>query len=77
MQKDPKEVPTNKPPVESAMFFAILTEVEAATFLKVKPQTLSAWRHRSVGPNFTRAGKCIRYRMADLLAYLDQQTVNV
>jgi len=77
MKTAPKEVPVTKPPVEAAMCFAILTEVEAALFLKVKPQTLSAWRHRSVGPNFTRAGKCIRYRMADLLAYLDQQTVNV
>lgn len=63
-----------KPPAAS---FAILTQVEAATLLKVQPQTMSSWRHKGSGPPFIKVGKCIRYRMADLLAYLDQQTVNV
>jgi hypothetical protein len=55
----------------------IQTETEAATFLKVKPQTLALWRHKSIGPRFIKVGKCVRYRMDDLLTYLDQRTVNI
>lgn len=52
----------------------LLTEKEAAALLGLQPSTLRRWR--SVGqpgqPEFVRvAGRAIRYRMSDLLAYVE------
>ena len=56
----------------------LLTNIEAAEFLGVKPQTLEAWRCTGkVEIPFTRVGRCIRYRLSDLEHYLDQQTATV
>jgi excisionase family DNA binding protein len=51
----------------------LLTEDEAATYLRVRPRTLQRWRQLGRGPKFTRAGRRILYRMADLQAYLREQ----
>jgi len=53
----------------------LLTELQAAGFLNLSVRTLQAWRSRAVGPLFVRAGRAIRYRRRDLLAWLDSQTV--
>ena len=53
----------------------LLTEVQAADYLKLSVRTLQAWRVRSVGPAFVRAGRAIRYRRYDLLLWIKQQTV--
>ncbi len=45
----------------------LLTEEQAAKFLKVTPNTFKNWRHRGGGPVFVRLGKrLIRYRQSDL-----------
>lgn len=51
---------------------ALLTEDEAAAFLKVQPATLATWRVRG-RPNlpFVRVGRCVRYRQQDLIAFID------
>jgi excisionase family DNA binding protein len=51
----------------------LLTEDEAADYLRVRPRTLQRWRQLGRGPKFTRAGRRILYRMADLQQYLREQ----
>ncbi len=51
---------------------SLLTEAEAATFLRLKPVTLKKWRCRGRGPDYVRLGSAIRYELAALQAYLDQ-----
>ena len=54
----------------------VLTPDEVAEILKVKPQTLAAWRTRGVGPAFVRVtGRKILYRESDLVHWLDERTI--
>lgn len=54
---------------------ALMTEEQAATFLMLSPRTLQAWRVTDAGPSFVRAGRAIRYRRGDLVAWVDANTV--
>lgn len=47
----------------------ILTEAEAADFLRIAPKTLSQWRWRGLGPSFLKLGGAVRYSMADLVQF--------
>ncbi len=49
----------------------LLTEAEAAAFLRLQPVTLKKWRCRGRGPAYVRLGAAIRYELSALLAYLD------
>ena len=55
----------------------LMTPVEAAEYLSVKPQTLAAWRSTNRYPDlkFVRVGTHVRYRQADLDAWLESRTV--
>jgi excisionase family DNA binding protein len=53
----------------------LLDENGAAAYLRLKRQTLSAWRCHHQGPPFVRVGRLVRYRKGDLDAWLDKQTV--
>lgn len=53
----------------------LLTEEQAAELLALSVRTLQAWRPRGAGPRFVRAGRAIRYRKADLAAWIDLNTV--
>ncbi len=53
----------------------LLNEREASRFLAVKPTTLQQWRHRAKGPAYVKLEGSIRYKMEDLLRYLDQQLI--
>lgn len=49
----------------------------AATFLNVSVRCLEEWRRRGSGPRWTKVGRRVIYRFADLDAYLargDQRT---
>jgi hypothetical protein len=49
----------------------ILTEEEAAIFLRVTRFTLRKWRRSGGGPRFVRCGqRCIRYARTDIDAWL-------
>ncbi len=54
----------------------LLTEVETAAYLGLKPETLATWRctHRYPLP-FIRVGKAIRYRPSDVEKFLAERTV--
>lgn len=56
---------------------ALLTEVEAADLLRMSERTLQAWRTQARGPTFVRAGRAIRYRRSDLLAWIEAHIVPV
>jgi hypothetical protein len=55
---------------------SLLTEVQAADVLNLSVRTLQAWRTKRTGPSFVRAGRAIRYRMRDLVAWMDANTVS-
>jgi hypothetical protein len=55
---------------------ALLTEVQAADLLCLSIRTLQAWRTKCVGPSFVRAGRAVRYRRRDLVAWTDANTVS-
>lgn len=48
----------------------MLTTVELAELLQLPPQTLKEWRTTGRGPAFYRIGKHVRYRQADVAAFL-------
>lgn len=53
----------------------LLDENEAASFLSVKPGTLSVWRSSGRYPiPFIKVGRRIRYRRSDLHAWLESRT---
>lgn len=56
----------------------LLDEHAAATYLDLKPGTLSVWRStgRYAIP-FVKIGRNVRYRRADLDAWLEQRTRTV
>lgn len=55
---------------------ALLTEVAAARLLRLSIRTLQAWRCRGMGPAFVRVGRAIRYRHADLIAWINSNIVS-
>jgi hypothetical protein len=55
---------------------AVLVEVHAADFLGLSTRTLQAWRSRSQGPAFVKAGRAIRYRRRDLISWVEANTVS-
>jgi predicted site-specific integrase-resolvase len=48
----------------------VVTERDAAKMLSVSPAALRRWRREGRGPGFCRVERLIRYRIADLEAYL-------
>ncbi len=55
----------------------LLTRTEAAEYLGVKPQTLSAWQSRGrYGLRMVKVGRIVRYRLTDLDAWLEARTVS-
>jgi Helix-turn-helix domain len=42
-----------------------------ATYLDVSVETLRSWRKQNRGPRYRRIGRCVRYSIADLLAFVE------
>lgn len=55
---------------------ALLDTPGAGAYLGMPPDTLAYWRSMRTGPTFIRLGKHIRYRRADLDAYVQAQSVS-
>jgi hypothetical protein len=53
----------------------LLPEDEAARDLKVKKQTMAAWRNRGQGPAYVKVGKLVFYRPSHLREWLDNRVV--
>lgn len=54
---------------------ALMDEFTLADFLGVAVQTVRKWRWQRSGPSFVKTGRLVRYRLADVEAWLDRQTV--
>ena len=52
-----------------------LTPIEAAQFVKLTPRGLELMRAEQRGPRYCRVGRLVRYRIADLRAWLDAGVV--
>ena len=60
---------------QSATLNDLLDEKQAASVLNVKPGTLSVWRSTGrYGIRFYKVGRCVRYRLGDLNAWLESRT---
>lgn len=59
---------TNSTSMESLM-----TTEQLAEFLQVPLATLYQWRHKRTGPKGIKIGKHVRYRRADVEAWLEKQ----
>jgi predicted DNA-binding transcriptional regulator AlpA len=53
----------------------LITRIEAAAFLGLKPQTLAVWAMRNVGPAPVKIGSLVRYKVEDLDAYITTNTM--
>jgi hypothetical protein len=53
-----------------------VTAAEASTIVGYKPQTLANWRFRGVGPAYTKRGTSIRYKVSDLLAFMNSGRID-
>lgn len=51
----------------------LATPPEVAEYLGVPPRTLEMWRYRRTGPRWSKVGRHIRYRWADVDAWLGNQ----
>jgi excisionase family DNA binding protein len=49
----------------------LLTTAEAATYMRLKPQTLAKWRSHGKGPDFVRMGGNVYYRLTELDQYIE------
>jgi len=51
----------------------LLTEGEAAEYLRLTPRALQAWRYQGKGPQFVKISRrAIRYRLIDLEAFVEE-----
>ena len=50
----------------------LLSTHEVAGFLGVPVTTLYCWRYKGTGPKAYRVGKHLRYRLADILDWLER-----
>ncbi len=55
----------------------LLTDQQAAEILSVEPRTLRLWRNTRGLPHIKITPKVIRYRRADLDAWLEQKRVAI
>lgn len=63
-------------PTSTTMIFKpedLLTDLEAAAVLRLKPHTLRVWRttNRRPGLRFVRMGRSIRYMYADVIKFVE------
>ena len=65
--------PAETAPVDGGDYWhSLIDEKEAASFLKVTPRTMQAFRQRGGGARFVRlSARCIRYRRIDLKAWAE------
>lgn len=48
-----------------------VSQDEVACIFKVSPRTLENWRCKGIGPKHIKIGKFVRYRMSDVISYIN------
>lgn len=54
----------------------VLTSEQAASYLQLHTQTLHNWRVSGRGPQYCKIGSAVRYRRADLDAWLATKLIS-
>jgi hypothetical protein len=54
----------------------LLPEDDAAREVKVKKQTMAAWRNRGQGPAYVKVGRLVFYRPSHLREWLESRVVH-
>ena len=54
----------------------LLTPLEAAQLLNVKPGTVYAWAHRGQIPHVRIGVRCIRLKKEDIQQWIDEHTIS-
>ena len=62
--KKPNQAPSTEP---------LFDTKDAAAYLALGPRTLIEWRVRGGGPQFTKLNRAVRYRRADLDAFVAER----
>ena len=75
MAKTRNELNQDRISLESSLDLSarLLSTDEVARLLVIPVTTLYTWRYKGTGPRAFRVGKHLRYRLADVLAWLEQQ----
>jgi len=60
-------------PMEQPASDRLLTERELAQMGLAKLRTIQDWRRKARGPHFIKIERAVRYRLSDVLAYLDSR----
>ena len=55
---------------QEGMFQVLVDETRAAQLLDLRVKTLRRWRWAGKGPRFIKLGSAVRYRTADLDAFI-------
>ncbi len=56
---------------------ALVDQAAAAEILQVKPNTLTNWRcTKRYSIPYIKIGRCVRYRVSDLLAFVERRRVS-
>ncbi|MEU7678105.1 helix-turn-helix domain-containing protein [Micromonospora taraxaci] len=53
---------------------ALAAPPEVASYLGVPEKTLTQWRYVKTGPRWSKVGRHVRYRWADVEKWLDEQS---
>ncbi len=51
----------------------LLSNEQAAAFLRISPETLLTWRCRQRGPAYYKVGRFAYYRLVDLKSWIERQ----
>lgn len=60
--------------ISSDLSTRLLSTDEVARLLVVPVTTLYTWRYKGTGPRAFKVGKHLRYRLADVIAWLENDT---
>jgi predicted DNA-binding transcriptional regulator AlpA len=52
----------------------LLNREDAASMLRLTPQTLANWASTGKGPPVVRLGRAVRYRVSDLTRWIERNT---
>jgi hypothetical protein len=53
-----------------------VNDIEASKILAVSPQTLRNYRHLGKGPACSKRGRMVRYRVKDLLDFMEEGRID-
>ena len=61
--------------ISTTTTIAPMNEAQACQYLGLSIHTVRQWRHLGKGPLYVKVGRAVRYRQADLDAYMQSRTV--